>query len=152
MATPSRVMLVASPGGHLLQMLALEPAWGDSERVWVTIRSADVEHLLQDEEVILAHGPTARNLGNFFRNLVFAWRTIRARDPEVILSTGAGLALPFFLVGKVLRRRLVYVESLARVEKLALTGRLVYPVADAFFVQWQGLARGRKARFHGSLL
>jgi UDP-N-acetylglucosamine:LPS N-acetylglucosamine transferase len=147
----NKALIVASPGGHLLQMLALEPAWVDMDRTWVTLRSTDVEYLLRDEQVIYGHGPTPRNIGNFFRNLRLAARVLREIDPDVVISTGAGLALPFFVLGKLQRRRLVYVESITRVEKLALTGRLVYPLADAFFVQWDGLATRRRARFHGSV-
>ena len=150
-AQPRKTLIVASPGGHLLQLLALEPAWRDAERTWVTLRSTDVEYLLRDERVVYGHGPTPRNVGNFFRNLRLARRVLREQDPDVVVSTGAGLALPFFLLGKLQRRRLVYVESITRVEKLALTGRLVYPLADAFFVQWGSLAELRRARFHGSV-
>jgi UDP-N-acetylglucosamine:LPS N-acetylglucosamine transferase len=146
-----KVLIVASPGGHLMQMLALEPAWRDSERTWVTLRSTDVEYLLRDEDVEYGHGPTPRDIGNFFRNLRFARRVLRDQDPDVIISTGAGLALPFFVLGRLQRRRLIYVESITRVEKLALTGRLVYPLTDSFFVQWRSLSRLRRAKFHGSV-
>jgi UDP-N-acetylglucosamine:LPS N-acetylglucosamine transferase len=145
------ILLVASPGGHLLQLLALEPAWSDRERTWVTLRSPDVTYLLRDERVVYGHGPTPRNIPNFFRNLRAAWRVLRTEDPSVIVSTGAGLALPFFVLGKLQRRRLVYVESITRVEELGLTGKLVYPLADTFFVQWSQLTRLRGARFHGSV-
>jgi UDP-N-acetylglucosamine:LPS N-acetylglucosamine transferase len=148
---PKKVLIVASPGGHLLQMLALEPAWVDADRTWVTLRSTDVEYLLRDEKVVYGHGPTPRDVGNFFRNLRLAHRVLREQNPDVVISTGAGLALPFFLLGRLQRRRLVYVESITRVEKLALTGRLVYPLADAFFVQHGPLSRLRRARFHGSI-
>jgi len=147
-----RILLVTSPGGHLMQMLALEPAWRDLDRTWVTLSSADVPYQLDGEEVVIARGPTSRNLPNFARNLVVAWRTIRAHDPDVILSTGAALAVPFFIVGKLHGCRLVFVESLTRVRGLSLSGRLVYPLADAVFVQWPQAARRRRARFVGSLL
>jgi len=150
-ARSGKVLIVASPGGHLLQMLALKPAWEDMERSWVTLRSTDVEYLLRDEDVTYGHGPTPRNVGNFFRNLGLAWRVLRRQDPSVVVSTGAGLALPFFLLGRLQRRRLVYVESITRVEKLALTGRLVYPLATSFFVQWESLADLPRASFHGSV-
>jgi UDP-N-acetylglucosamine:LPS N-acetylglucosamine transferase len=146
-----KVLLVASPGGHLLQMLALEPAWRDFDSSWVTLRSADVEYLLEGRDVTYGHGPTPRNVSNFFRNFRLARRVLREHDPGTVMSTGAGLALPFFLLGRLQRRRLVYIESITRVEKLALTGRLVYPLANAFFVQWPSLARLRRARFHGSV-
>lgn len=149
---PRRILLVASPGGHLLQMLALEPAWRDLDRVWATLPAADVEHLLAEENVVLCHGPTARNLKNAVRNLLLAWRTVRREKPDVILSTGAALAVPFFIVGRLTRRRLIYVESLTRVKGLALSGRLVYPLTDGFFVQWPETTTRARAKYVGSVL
>lgn len=146
-------MLVCSPGGHLQQMLALEPAWRGAERSWVTLPGADVGYVLTDEDVVLGHGPTNRSIPNLLRNLRLAWRLIRQQRPDAILSTGAGLAVPFFLVGKLLGRRLVYVESVTRTETISLSGRLVYPLADSFFAQWpRAAARLRRARCEGGVL
>jgi UDP-N-acetylglucosamine:LPS N-acetylglucosamine transferase len=133
-------------------MLELELAWRDTDRTWVTLSSEDVGYLLNGEEVVTGYGPTPRNVPNFVRNFVLAWRTVRGRNPDVILSTGAALAVPFFIVGKMHGCRLVFVESLTRVRGLSLSGRLVYPLADAVFVQWPEAARRRRARFVGSLL
>lgn len=147
------VLLACSPGGHLQQMLALEPTWRDLERSWVTLPGADVEVLLAGERVELAHGPTNRSVRNLLRNLLVAWRLLRRRRPDAILSTGAGVAVPFFLVGKLLGIRLVYVESVTRTESISLTGRLVYPLADRFFAQWPAAAeRLRRAEYAGSVL
>lgn len=148
-----RVLLVCSPGGHLQQMLALEPAWRGHERAWVTLPGADVSSLLNDEQVTVAHSPTNRNLKNLARNTVLAWRLLRRRRPDAILSTGAGLAVPFFLIGRLLGIRLVYVESVTRTESLSLSGRMVYPLASRFFVQWPAVAeRFRRAEYHGGIL
>lgn len=134
-------------------MLALEPAWGEMEREWATLPGPDVDVLLAAERVTLGRGPTNRSVVNLVRNLGLAWRLLRERRPDAILSTGAGLAVPFFLVGKLLGVRLVYVESLTRTESPSLTGRLVYPLADRFFVQWPELAaRLRRAELAGSVL
>jgi hypothetical protein len=147
------VLLVCSPGGHLLQLLSLEPAWGDCETSWVTLPAADVEHLLAERDVVLAHGPTNRSPVKAVRNLLLAWREVRRRRPQAILSTGAALAVPFFLIGRLHGCRLVYVESLTRTRDLSLSGRMVYPLAHEFFVQWPDVAaRHRRARHVGSLL
>ena len=143
---------MCSPGGHLLQMRALGPAWREHEATWVTLPGADVERLLEGQDVVLAHGPTNRSLGKLFRNLALAWKVVRKNRPEAILSTGAALAVPFFLVGKLHGAKLVYVESLTRTQSLSLTGRMVYPIADAFFVQWPKATRMRRARYLGSLM
>ncbi len=148
-----RVLLVCSPGGHLQQMLALEPAWRGMDRGWVTLPGPDVDYLLAGEELTLGHGPTNRSLVNLCRNLGLAWRLLRKRRPEAILSTGAGLAVPFFLVGRLFGIRLVYVESLTRTESISLSGRLVYPIANRFFAQWPGAAdRLERAEYRGDVL
>lgn len=146
-------LLVCSPGGHLLQMLSLKPSWQELDTAWVTLPGTDSEHLLAGADVTLAFGPTNRSPRNLARNLALAWRVVRARRPDVILSTGAGLAVPFFLAGRFHGCRLVYVESLTRTRSLSLSGRIVYPLASVFFVQWPGAARRRrKARYVGNLL
>jgi beta-1,4-N-acetylglucosaminyltransferase len=148
-----RVLLVCSPGGHLQQMLALREAWEGMERAWVTLAGPDVDNLLADERVTIAHGPTNRSPAKMLRNLPVAWRLLRRERPDAILSTGAGLAVPFFLVGRLLGIRLVYVESVTRTETLSLSGRLVYPLADRFFAQWPAAAgRRRRAEWAGSVL
>jgi len=149
---PRRILLVACPGGHLLQMLALHSAWEDLEHLWVTLESPDSTDLLNPGERIFAYGPTSRNAANLLRNLLLAWRLVRNWRPDVILSTGAGLAVPFFIVGRPLGARLIYVESFTRVRQPALTGRLVYPLAHAFFVQWPGCTRRTRAIYAGSLV
>ena len=132
-------------------MLALKPAWQDPEHLWVTLSGADSRYLLADEDVVAAHAPAARNIPNFFRNLRLAWSLVRDYRPEVILSTGAALAVPFFIVGRLHGIRLVYVESFTRVSRPALSGRLVYPLADVFFVQWPTGNRWRRAIYAGSV-
>lgn len=144
--------MVCSPGGHLQQMLALRPAWEDLDRFWVTLEGPDVEVLLADEQVRLAHGPTNRSLKNLLRNLRLAWTVMRRERPDAVLSTGAGVAVPFLVLGRLLGSRTVYVESLTRTESLSLSGRMVYPFVAEFYVQWPGTTRLRRARHVGSIL
>ena len=85
-------------------------------------------------------------------NVVLAWREVRRRRPTAILSTGAALAVPFFVIGRLHGIRTVYVESLARTQSLSLSGKMVYPLATAFFVQWPGATSWRRAKYVGSIL
>ena len=148
-----KVLLVCSPGGHLQQMLALEPAWRGCDRVWVSLRAPDTEHLLAGDRVVWAHGPTNRSIRKLIANLGVLWRTLRREDPDAVLSTGAALAVPALVLARLTGRRAVYVESFTRSRALSLSGRLVYPFATSFFVQWPGAAGGRRrARFVGSVL
>jgi beta-1,4-N-acetylglucosaminyltransferase len=148
-----RVLLVCSPGGHLQQMLTLAPAWRELEHRWVTLRAPDTEYELADEPVTYGHGPTNRSLTKLSRNIVLARKVLKEFDPDVVLSTGAALAVPFLLGARLQRRRAVYVESFTRVNEMSLSGRMVYPFVNAVFVQWPPLAQRRpKARHVGSVL
>lgn len=154
-ANDSRPMLiVCSSGGHLLQMLELRDAWDRYERVWVTFDKSDARSLLLDERVIHAHGPTNRNIPNLLRNLRLAIGVLRAERPSAILTTGAGVAVPFAWAGRLMRIPTVYVESVTRIEELSLSGRLIAPVAVRVYGQWPELARQsseRRIRFVGNL-
>jgi UDP-N-acetylglucosamine:LPS N-acetylglucosamine transferase len=88
------------------------------------------------------------------RAVPWAYYVLQSERPQVILSLGAEIALPFFYLGKLLRIKTIFIESWCRVENLSLTGRLVYPVADVFWVQWPGLlhAARPKARYHGAVM
>jgi UDP-N-acetylglucosamine:LPS N-acetylglucosamine transferase len=148
---PERILLVTSPGGHLMQMLALKPAWQELHYRFLTLRGPDTLHLLADEDVVFGHGPSTRSPTDFIRNLLLAWSTVREFEPDVMLSTGGSVSFPFFVIGRLLGVRLVYVESFTRVRHLGLTGRLVYPIADTFFVQWPTVRR-RSAIYVGSIM
>ena len=131
-----KALLVCSSGGHLTQLHQLRPWWDRQERTWVTFAHPQAESLLVGERVITAFSPTTRNIPNALRNLGLAIRVIRAERPDVIISDGAGLAFPFFVVARLLRVRTVYLEVYDRISRSTLTGRLCYPLADLFLLQW----------------
>ncbi|MGD9570374.1 MAG: PssD/Cps14F family polysaccharide biosynthesis glycosyltransferase [Thermoleophilia bacterium] len=130
------LLLVCSSGGHLLQMVALRPAWEGLSRTWVTFDKSDARSLLVGERGIFAHGPTNRNVPNLLRNLVLAWRVLRTLRPRVVMTTGAGVAVPFAWLGRLMGARVVYVESFTRIDTVSLSCRMIRPVADRVYVQW----------------
>lgn len=149
----ARLLLVASSGGHLLELLSLQSLWIDHPRCWVTFPLPDAQDLLAEERVIWAHHPTNRNVRNLLRNTWLAWRMLRRERPDVVISTGAGVAVPFIWAARALGITTVYVESLTRIHELSLTGRLVYPVANGFYVQWPELAaRYARAEYRGQII
>lgn len=71
----------------------------------------------------------------------------------MIISTGAGIAVPFMLVGKLLNIRTIYIESMTRVHDLSLSGKMLYRLVDTFLVQWPEVAeKYDKALFQGRVL
>lgn len=136
-----KICLVASSGGHLMQLFSLRSFWQNYERIWVSFEREEAKSLLEGETVIGAYHPTNRNLVNFLRNLWLAWVLLRRERPQAVLSTGAGVAVPFLLVGRILGMKTVYIESLARIHDLSLSGKLVYFFVHHFFVQWEELTK-----------
>jgi beta-1,4-N-acetylglucosaminyltransferase len=131
-----KALLVCSSGGHLVQLYRLRPWWDRHERTWITFGHAQAESLLRGERVIPAFAPTTRNVPNALRNLRLAVRVIRAERPDVVISDGAGVAFPFFIVARLLRVRTVYLEVYDRISRPTMTGRLCYPLASLFLLQW----------------
>jgi UDP-N-acetylglucosamine:LPS N-acetylglucosamine transferase len=135
-APRSTILLVGSSGGHLAQLHSLKPWWKRFDRVWVTFDTLDATSLLADESVINAHHPTTRNLPNLARNFVLAWKTIRRIRPSLVVSTGAGVAVPFFLLGRVFGAKTAYIEVFDRLDSATLTGRICYRMSNVFALQW----------------
>src|SRR2546423_7280202 len=134
---PRSVLLVASSGGHLAQLLALAPWWSERRRVWVTFDTPDARSQLGGEDAVWAFYPTRRSLRNLCRNLWLAVRTVPRVRPDIVVSTGAGVALPFFLAARFRRIPTVYVEVYDRIDTRTLTGRLCRPFTTLFCVQWE---------------
>jgi hypothetical protein len=146
--TTPRVLFVCSSGGHLDQLLRLDPWSRDKDRLWVTFPLPDARSRLAGERVLWAHWPTTRSIPNLLRNAALAWRTIRRERPDLIVSTGAGVAVPFFVAARLLGVPTAYLEVYDRFETRTLTGRLCRPFATRFLVQWQSQA----ALYPGSLV
>ena len=133
-----RILLVGSSGGHLTQLAALAPWWSQHTRAWVTFDTPDAVARLADEpDVTWAHHPTTRNLKNLARNTLLARTTMARFRPTVVISTGAGVALPFLALARKQGVLTVYCEVYDRVESATLTGRLSRPFTDLMLVQWQ---------------
>jgi len=136
-----RILIVCSSGGHLTQALALNDWWGSHERSWVTLPTEDARSRLAGETVVEAHYPTVRNLPNLLRNFRLAHRVLKTERPDLVFSTGAAIALPFFVQARAFGARTVFLEPVDRITSPSLSGRLVYPFTDSFLVQWDGLRR-----------
>ena len=129
-------MLVGSSGGHLAQLLALQPWLKGRQASWATFKTPDAVSRLAGQRVSWAHYPTTRNVPNLLRNLLLAWSDLRRERPDLVVSTGAALAFPYFLVARVLGIRTAYIEVYDRLDTRTLTGRLCRPLASLFCVQW----------------
>lgn len=136
-----KICLVGSSGGHLAHLNMLKPFWKDEEHFWVTFDKEDARSILKDEKMYSCHFPTNRNLKNLIKNTFLAIKVLKKEKPDVIISSGAAVAVPFFYIGKLFGAKTVYIEVFDRIDKPTVTGKLVYPVTDKFIVQWEEMKK-----------
>ncbi|MFF5172938.1 glycosyltransferase [Micromonospora sp. NPDC000089] len=145
-------LLVASTGGHLAELHDLAPRLGvQDDCVWVTFDSPQSRSLLTGQEVIHVPPATSRDAVGALRDLAAARRVLRGGRFRRVISTGASVAMSFFLPAA--RRGLDchYIESATRTEGPSLTGRLVARVPRTrLYTQYPGWADGRW-RYGGSI-
>ena len=136
-----KVCLVGSSGGHLTHLYMLKPFLENKDRFWVTFDKEDARSLLKGEKVYSCYYPTNRNVKNLLKNTAVAWKVLRKERPDLIISSGAAVAVPFFYLGKLLGAKLIYIEVFDRIDKPTMTGKMVYPVTDQFVVEWEEMKK-----------
>ena len=148
-----KICITCSHGGHLTETLQILDAFAGHNIFFATYHSA------REAEVrAIAPAYFTDNIGlsvwRMLRAFGWAWSILRRERPDVIISLGAEIALPFFYLGKLLGIKTLFIESWCRVHNLSLTGKLVYLVVDVFWVQWPQLLKvcGSKAQYRGAVI
>jgi UDP-N-acetylglucosamine:LPS N-acetylglucosamine transferase len=150
---PAKICLVTSGGGHLSHLLALKEWTSTRDVTWVAPRNPDCVERLKGQTVYWSYEPTVRNVVNLVRNAFLAIKVLRSEAPDVVISAGAGVAVPFAYVARCVGVPFVFIEVVDRVASKTLTGRLVEPVASLILVQWEQQRRlYRNAQLLGRLL
>ncbi|GGI79630.1 UDP-N-acetylglucosamine--LPS N-acetylglucosamine transferase [Polymorphobacter multimanifer] len=146
-----KICIVSSCGGHLTEVRALMPAYAAHAHFYVLNDKALLPPDMVGRTDFIVH---SERDWRFFVNLWEAFRILRRERPDVILSTGAGPAVPFALVGRALFGcRILFVESITRISAPSMTGKLMYRLAHDFFYQWESLGRFfPRGRLGGPLL
>ncbi len=142
-----RIALVCSPGGHLDELIHIAKSLSHHDLFFMTYRTPRTAHMKLGYLLPNILQSRLAFIFSFFRILAIF---VRER-PEVIVSTGAEIALPAFFIGKLLRCSLIFVESLCRVTSPSGTGRILYHISDLLIVQWPQLVRvyGERATYIG---
>ena len=136
-----KVCLVGSSGGHLTHLYMLKPFWENKERFWVTFDKEDARSLRENEKMYSCYFPTNRSLKALAINTKLAWKVLRKEKPDLIISSGAAVAVPFFYLGKILGAKLIYIEVFDRIDKPTMSGKLVYPIVDKMIVEWEEMKK-----------
>jgi UDP-N-acetylglucosamine:LPS N-acetylglucosamine transferase len=145
-----KICLVCSHGGHLTEILQLTEAFEGHETFFITYDAVRTRQLV--------HKYLLRNIGTnplvMAIDSLYILRILLKEKPRLIVSTGSEIAIPAFYLAKIFGIKTIFIESWTRIIQPSGTGRIVYPVADVFFVQWQKLLAkyGTKAKYKGSVI
>ncbi|MEV4702330.1 glycosyltransferase [Actinoplanes sp. NPDC049316] len=144
-------LLVASTGGHLAELHDLAPRLEMGARRWVTFDSPQSRSLLDGEDVVFVPPATSRDVAGVLREMVVARRMLRAERYEHVFSTGAAVAMAFFLPAAAAGIPCSYIESATRTQGPSLTGRLAARVPRVrLYTQYPAWAGGAW-RYGGSI-
>ena len=150
-----KIALVSSTGGHLNELKKLIPAVEGYEYFFITEKSKMSKDLKDSWKVYYLNQQERKNILFFINiafNIVTSLYILLRENPKVILTTGAGVVFPICFFGKLFGKKIVYVESFAKVNSPSLTGRLIYKFADEFYIQWKSLKKFYpKAKYKGGL-
>lgn len=152
-----KVIFAASSGGHLSELLKLEDLFQEYEYLLVTEKT-DVTEKMQDKYHMkfFKYGPNKNIFGYIWAilyNIYVCIKNIIVFKPDTIVSTGAQVGGMMCLFGKIFRKKIIYIESLAKVDSLSKTAENVYRFADKFYVQWEDLCKKYdKAEYIGRLM
>ena len=136
-----KICFISSSGGHWEELMCLKSLSIQYDSFFVTEeggQSADsnLENIYTCPQINRREKGFA---GHFLKLFGIADKILRKEKPDVVITTGALIAFPFCLLAKLQGKKVIYIESFARVHNRSLTGRLVYPFADLFLVQWESL-------------
>jgi UDP-N-acetylglucosamine:LPS N-acetylglucosamine transferase len=157
---PKRILAVASGGGHWVQLCRLIPAWDGCAVTYVTTVPGYREAVtaLASERGQAKPGFHVVQEANrnqklrLVKTLLQITLIVLREWPDVIITTGAapgGFALS---IGKLLRRRTVWVDSIANSEELSASGKRAKPFSSLWLTQWEHLAKPEGPEYRGSVL
>ena len=149
---PRRVLLVASAGGHWIQLCRLSPAVEDEDALYVT--TLDGARTPSGERPVAVVRDASRSDPLSFVQLIAQLVGIFARfRPEVVITTGAAPGLMALMLGRILGARTVWIDSVANCERLSLSGRLAKGWASLRLTQWPEVAENTpQLDYYGSVL
>lgn len=135
-----KICLAASAGGHLTELLKLADSWQQYEVFYVSTSNMVAEKLQQYGPIHVVGECNREHLLRVFLVLIRCIRVILHERPNVIISTGAAVGCIMCFLGKLLGAKVVWLDTIANVEWISLSGRMVRHIADLFLVQWPELA------------
>jgi len=143
-----KICIAASAGGHLSQLLKISDCWKGHETFCVTTSDLVVSELQAYGKVYIVPECNRRHPLQVTKALICCLKTILQERPQIIISTGAAVGCIECVLGWLAGAKIIWIDSIANVKNLSLSGRIIRYIAGVFIVQWPELAeKYKKARF-----
>lgn len=141
-----KVLFIASTGGHLSEILKLDKVMKKYESYLVTEKTDTTKELVVKDikKIDYLLYCNKSHLSYIYKapfNLIKSLIIFLKIKPDVVITTGAHTGVGMCYIGKLFRKKVIYIETLANIETRTLSGRLVYPIADLFVVQWESMLK-----------
>ena len=146
-----RVLAIASGGGHWVQLLRLRNAFDGCEVTYATVRSSYIADVPGERFITVPDATRWDRLRLLWMGVRVVW-VVFTRKPDIVVSTGAAPGYVAIRVGKILGSRTIWIDSIANVERLSLSGRKIGRYADLWLTQWPHLAEPSGPLFKGAVL
>ena len=138
MSQKVKICFAASSGGHFEQILMLKPLMEKYENFLMTERTA-YEAEVKNEKIYYLYQVNRKELTFPFKMIANSFKTLLIyikEKPDIVITTGVLAMIPICLLAKFFGKKLIYIESFAKVTTPTETGKLMYKYADQFYVQW----------------
>jgi len=146
-----KVLAVASSGGHWVQLRRVVPAFADSEIVYVTVIESYRSQVPESRFYSVNDATRWNKLALIVLALRLSWIIVKER-PSVVISTGAAPGYFAILLGRLFGARTIWIDSMANIEDLSMSGSRVGRYADLWLTQWPHLAKADGPHYGGSVL
>lgn len=147
----TRVLAIASAGGHWVQLMRLRPAFDDCKVSYATVRDTYRVDVEGSPFYVFRDASRDNKLGMWVQAAMLLWIMIRVR-PDFVISTGAAPGYFALRIAKMFGSRTCWVDSIANAEEMSLSGRMVKRYADVWMTQWEHLSESGGPEYHGSVI
>lgn len=141
-----KVLFISSTGGHLDELLQLKKLFSKYNSYIITEKTKSTISLKNEYQNVnyLVYGTKDHLISYIFKfiyNMIKSLILFIKIRPSVIVTTGTHTAVPMCYIGKIFFRKIIYIETFANSSSKTLTGKLIYPIANVFIVQWESMLK-----------
>ncbi|MBB1071735.1 polysaccharide biosynthesis protein [Limosilactobacillus reuteri] len=151
----SKILFTASSGGHLSELTQLKKIILNNTSFLLTEKSEELSDSYIYQRVFYTNPINRKEkffiikfIKLFFKSMILYLKV----KPDIVISTGALATVPICLISKMFNKKIIYIESFARIYDPSLTGKIMYRFADVFIIQWKELKKFYpKAKYFGGI-